>query len=125
MENLFTQFNDIEVQKEFSSQDLNKDGKFILSTIGYIIPILFFVPVIINKQSAFCRFHANQQLTWLIFSIVLGVVCSVLKFIPFIGEFVNGVMGIVCLIVGILLFIAALKGYAVRIPFIGNIISIF
>ena len=33
MENLFTQFNDIEAQKEFSTQDLNKDGKFILSTI--------------------------------------------------------------------------------------------
>lgn len=125
MENLFTQFNDIEAQKEFSSQDLNRDGKFIFSTIGYIIPILFFVPAVINNQSAFCRFHANQQLTWLIFCVVLGVVCSILKIIPFIGALVNGIMGLVTLIIGILLFIAALKGYAVRLPFIGNLISVF
>ena len=125
MENLFTQFNDIEAQKEFSSQDLNKDGKFIFSTIGYIIPILFFVPAVINNQSAFCRFHANQQLTWLIFCIVLGVVCSILRIIPFIGALVNGILGFVTLVIGILLFIAALKGYAVRLPFIGNLISVF
>lgn len=125
MENLFTQFNDIEAQKEFSSQDLNKDGKFIFSTIGYIIPILFFVPAVINNQSAFCRFHANQQLTWLIFCIVLGIVCSILRIIPFLGGLVNGILGLVTLVIGILLFIAALKGYAVRLPFIGNLISVF
>ncbi len=103
MENLFTQFNDIEAQKEFSSQDLNKDGKFIFSTIGYIIPILFFVPAVINNQSAFCRFHANQQLTWLIFCVVLGVVCSILRIIPFLGALVNGILGLVTLVIGILL----------------------
>lgn len=125
MENYFAQFNDIEVQKEFSSQDLNKDGKFIFSTIGYIIPILFFVPIIINNNSAFCRFHANQQLTWLIFCIILGVVCGILGIIPFIGAIIKGLLGIITFIIAILLFIAAFKGYAVRIPFIGNIISIF
>ena len=125
MENLFTQFNDIEAQKEFSSQDLNKDLKLLFSSIPYITPIVFFLPILINKESAFCRFHANQQLAWLIFCVVLGVVCSILRIIPFIGALVNGILGLVTLVIGILLFIAALKGYAVRLPFIGNLISVF
>ncbi|MBR5514161.1 MAG: DUF4870 domain-containing protein [Ruminococcus sp.] len=125
MENLFTQFNDIEAQKEFSSQDLNKDGKFIFSTIGYIIPILFFLPIVLKKDSSFAKFHANQQLIWLVFNIILGVISRLLAFIPLIGGFITSILGLVVLVVSILLFIAALKGYAVRIPFIGNIISIF
>ena len=43
MENLFTQFNDIEAQKEFSSQDLNKDGKFIFSVPQILRDIYFIV----------------------------------------------------------------------------------
>lgn len=125
MNNLFQKFNDIDAQKEFSSQDLNKDLKLLFSSIPYIAPIVFFLPILINKESAFCRFHANQQLAWLIFCVVLGVVCSILRIIPFLGALVNGILGLVTLVIGILLFIAALKGYAVRLPFIGNLISVF
>lgn len=125
MNNLFQKFNDIDAQKEFSSQDLNKDLKLLFSSIPYIAPIVFFLPILINKESAFCRFHANQQLAWLIVCVVLGIICSVLKFIPFIGGLVNGILGIVVFIISVILFIGALQGYAIKIPFIGNLISIF
>lgn len=125
MDKLFQKFNDTSVQLGFSSDDLKRDSNFIFCTIGYLIPILFFLPIVVKKDSSFGKFHANQQLTWLIFTIVAGVACGILAFIPFIGALLMALVEMAILVVSVLLFIAALQGYAVRIPFIGNLISIF
>ncbi len=46
-----------------------------LAIVGYIIPILFFIPLVTDaKDSKFAKFHANQQLNLLILGLALSIV---------------------------------------------------
>ena len=44
-----------------------------VAVIPYFFSVLFFLPIVCNKNSEFCRFHANQQLTLLIAEVILYV----------------------------------------------------
>lgn len=48
------------------------DQEKLVAVLGYIFPILFFVPLVYEplKDSRFCRCHANQHLVLLIFNIL-------------------------------------------------------
>ncbi len=87
--------------------------------IGYIIPILFFVPLLgDDKKNPFARFHANQQLNLLLF---WAVVSGVLPMIPVIGWVLmpfGYIFGLVLMILGI---INAQQGAQKRLPLIGKI----
>lgn len=73
--------------------------------LGYIIPILFFIPLVneSSKHNTFARFHANQQLllfiTWAIgwvlmmFIAVLGMVVYLFALILMIIGIVNAAGG--------------------------------
>ena len=68
-----------------------------MAIVGYIIPILFFIPLVTDaKNSPFAKFHANQQLNLLISWVVVNVVGGV---IPFIGWFLIFPLGTIFLIV--------------------------
>ncbi len=123
MNNFLGTFNDSSAQSTFSQEDISKNG--VVGAIGYIIPILFFLPILMNKNSSYCKFHANQQLTWLIFGVVFGVVSAVLNLIPVVGAVITIILGIFFLAVAICLAYGAFKGMALRLPFIGDLINIF
>ena len=68
-----------------SSDDVEKNKA--MAIIGYIIPILFFIPLVTEaKDSVYAKFHANQQLILLIASIGVSVVGSI---IPILGWFIT------------------------------------
>lgn len=123
MKEILENFNDQSAQSSFDQADVQKNN--ILVAICYVLPILFFVPIILNGSSTYCRFHANQQLTLLIFGFVLGVVMAVIRLIPVLGAIIGVLVGLCMLALVIGLFYGAVKGMAVRIPFIGNLLSIF
>ncbi len=94
------------------------DQARVPSAIGYLF---FFVPLIMNPDSKFARYHANQSLILLLL-IFLG--SSVVSAIPYAGFFLMILMLLfcfVCLIRGIVL---ALSGKAKRIPFFGKLVII-
>lgn len=99
------------------SSDVEKNKA--LAIVGYIIPILFFVPLVSEaKNSPFAKFHANQQLNLLISWIVVEVVGGV---IPFLGWFVIIPLGTIFLIiVAIMGIINASKGEMKELPVIGS-----
>ena len=123
MKEILENFNDQSTQSSFDQADVQKNN--ILVAICYVLPILFFVPIILNGSSTYCRFHANQQLTLLIFGFVLGVVMAIIRLIPVLGAIIGVLVGLCMLALVIGLFYGAVKGMAVRIPFIGNLLSIF
>ncbi|MBR3760656.1 MAG: hypothetical protein IKK47_06685 [Ruminococcus sp.] len=123
MKEILENFNDQSAQSSFNQADVQKNK--ILVAICYIFPILFFVPIIIDGSSSYCRFHANQQLTQLILGIILGVVLGIVGLIPVLGAIIGVLVGICMLALVVALFYGAIKGMAVRIPFIGNMINIF
>lgn len=120
---IYDYFNDNSAESTFDSSDIQNNK--IICMIGYLIPILFFLPIVVNSQSNYCRFHSNQQLAWLIVCVVLGVLEAILGIIPILGWIINMLLGIAILAVAILLMVAAYNGKAVRIPFIGEFINVF
>jgi len=110
-----------EVPKEVpkaGSSDVEKNK--LMAIIGYIIPILFFIPLLNeeSKKSPFAKFHANQQLVLLISAIAVNIVGTI---IPILGWFIILPIGsIILLVVAIIGIINAVKGEMKKLPIIGG-----
>ncbi|MBP2679386.1 MAG: putative rane protein [Deltaproteobacteria bacterium] len=91
----------------------------LLAIVGYIVPILFFVPLITEgKNSPFARFHANQQLVLLIVAIAVNIAGTMF---PFIGWILILPVGVVAVIVlAVLGILNASRGEMKRLPVIGG-----
>lgn len=100
-----------------SNPDVEKNK--LMAIVGYIIPILFFVPLVSEgKNSPYAKFHANQQLVLLIAAIAVNIVGGI---IPFIGWFLILPIGTVIVIVlAIMGIINASKGEMKKLPIIGG-----
>lgn len=81
----------------------SSDQSKLWAIIGYILPILFFVPLLgADKDKPAVRFHANQQLTLLIYWLIVG---SVLPLIPVIGWMlmpVAYIFGLALMVIGLI-----------------------
>jgi len=123
----------MEEQKNTTSEEVKKviDGKKAESSdveknkamaiIGYIIPILFFIPLLSDdsKKSPFAKFHANQQLIILIFSLIGFTVASVLVII-LIGFLLYIIVWIAVIVFIIMGVINASNGEMKKLPIIGD-----
>lgn len=123
LDSILEQFNDKNAQNSFNPADVQKNNVVVM--LGYIFPILFFLPICVDGKSNYCRFHANQQLTWFITSIILGIVMGIFVFIPILGMIVSMLISLVDILMIIFLAIGAYKGKAVRIPLVGNFLHVF
>lgn len=112
------QFNDEQAQANFDPADVQKNKS--LAIIAYFW-ILFFLPYVAAKDSAFAKFHANQAFNFLVASLVISVVSGIITIIPILGPLVAIVLRLPVFAAMIILMICASKGMAVRIPVIGNL----
>ena len=92
-----------------------------LAIVGYIIPILFFLPLVIesSKNSPFAKFHANQQLILLIcaFAVQIAGIITIPLFIGLLILPVGWLFVLVCAIMGI---INAANSQMKPLPLIGG-----
>lgn len=116
-------FNDINTEQTFNPTEVDKNKP--LAIIAYLLPILFFLPILGDGNSTYCKFHANQSLTWLIVLVLLSIVRIILLFIPILGVLCNIVIWLAILAVMIVYIIGAVKGKAYRMPFVGNLLNVF
>ena len=123
MKEILSNFNDQSAQNGFDQADVQKNK--ILVAICYVFSFLFFLPVILNGSSGYCRFHANQQLTLFICEVLIGIVIGIVGLIPVLGAIIGVLVGLCMLALIIALAYGAYNGMAVRIPFVGNLLSIF
>jgi len=114
--------NTLEGKKEEGKADKKdiEDNK-IMAIIGYIFPILFFIPLLSDesKKSPFAKFHANQQLMLLIFCIAGWMISSFLTVI-LIGILLMPIVGIASLVFMIMGIINAVNGEMKKLPIIGD-----
>ncbi len=123
IDKILDNFNDEKTACMFDYNEVKKN--IIPAVLPYLFPILFFIPIIVDKNSVFCKFHSNQQFTWLIVTIIIELVKKIIGIIPIIGWIVNVVIDIAMLIVSLSFMYGASKGKALRLPFVGNLIKIF
>lgn len=100
----------------------NQDAQHkAIAIVGYIIPVLFFIPLLSEaKNNAYAKFHANQQLNLLLWWVVGHVVAAILMFI-LIGALLYVVVyvgGVIFLVMGV---INAANGQMKPLPLIGKI----
>lgn len=108
-----------EQKHEMKADSADVEKNKAMAIVGYIIPILFFIPLVSDaKNSPFAKFHANQQLNLLIGWIVVEVIGGV---IPFLGWFLIIPLGTIFLIVlAIMGIINGSKGEMKELPVIGG-----
>ena len=116
-------FNDLNVEQTFVSTEVEKNKP--LAIIAYLIPILFFLPILGDGNSTYCKFHANQSLGWLITLVVLSVVRILLAHIPVLGVLCNIVIWLAILAALVAYIIGSVKGKAYKMPLMGNLINVF
>lgn len=96
----------------------------LFGIIGYIFPILFFLPLVTDaKDNTFAKYHANQQLLLLLFLIIGNTAASILTVI-LIGLLLYPVVwiyGLVCMILGIMNVVNEREK---PLPLIGNITTL-
>ncbi|WP_442602929.1 hypothetical protein [Paenibacillus sp. KN14-4R] len=96
----------------FDQQDINTN-KYI-ALVGYI---LFFIPLLVAKDSRYATYHANQGLILLICTVGVNFI---LTLIPFFGWMLVPLHGMCMLILFIIGVMNAVSGKAVPLPVIGN-----
>ncbi len=106
-----------DVNDMFTQEDIDAN-----KAIGAVatIPLLFWIPLVAAKDSAFAKFYANQGLLVLLYSLAVSVVTAVLAFIPFIGGLLGSLLGLTVTAVFLYLLISALQGKARRFPIFGE-----
>lgn len=96
------------------SSSVEKDQN--VKTMAALAYIIFFIPMITNKDSKFAMYHANQGLVLLLTVIVLNIV------VGFFGAFILwGLPGLVGIVFAVLGIMNALNGKAEPLPVIGGI----
>lgn len=100
-------------QKTWDPKDV--EANKAISVLSYI-GILFLIPMLAKKDSAYAQFHAKQGLVLFIFGIIVGVV-AIIPFIGWIIGFIAWIFILVCIIMGI---VNALSGKAKELPLIGQ-----
>lgn len=109
----------------FDAKDIEKNK--MMAGLGYII---FFIPMIVMNESKFARFHANQILLLLIPEVAVSIIGTILStmLMASLSFGLAGLIGLITVgfsiavgVVAIINMIAAFRGEAKRVPFIGHI----
>lgn len=111
-----------EVTDQFYPEDISSNQA---SGVLASFPALFWLPLVIAKDSPYAKFCANQGLTLFALEAVAGIVTAVLGWIPLIGWIVSLVCSLATLGVFLLLLISACQKKARKIPLIGDMIQAF
>ena len=123
LDNFLENFNDINTEKTFVEAEVKKNSA--IAAIAYLVPILFFLPICIDGNSNYCKFHANQTLIWLIVVVILGVIFGILGVIPFIGGLFKVLFPLIVLAIDFGFIYGAINGKALRLPYVGSLLNVF
>lgn len=104
--------------------DSDVEKNKVMAVVGYIIPILFFIPLVTDgKNSSFAKFHANQQLLLFICYIAMGIISNILfgilrlYFIFSLGQLCS--LGL--FVLAVVWAISASRGETKPLPVVGGI----
>lgn len=116
-----------DITMNYEQQDI--DATKSLAWLSYL-GILFLIPLLVNKDSAYTKFHVNQGLLLFIADVAIGVIAGIggiLAVIPFIGwllalliSLASGAAGIAVFVFMIMGIVNSLQGKAKKLPVIGN-----
>lgn len=122
VDGILENFNDSEVQSEISG---DAEKYKLVGALPYLLPFFFFVPIVVDSNSSYCKFHANQQLCWCIIFLAACVISMIFGKIPLVGWIIKAIITIVIIACMAGLVYGAYKGKAIKIPVFGDVINVF
>lgn len=100
---------------EFEQEDIDKN-----KTMAGLAYLIFFLPLLVCPDSKYAKFHANQALILLIFSVAGGIV---LNFVPFgfgLGLLLRSLFSLFTFVLFIIGLVNGFGGKAKELPLIGG-----
>jgi uncharacterized membrane protein len=118
--------NPVDVTDQFDPGDITANKGMACVAC---FPILFWLPLVACKDSAFGKFYANQGFITLILSFASGVLSAIIGLIPILGAIlaplVSLVLGVATIASFIFTIYNASQDRAKYIPVIGQLIEVF
>ena len=90
-----------------------------LAWLSYL-GILLLIPLLVNKDNEYSKFHVKQGIVLLICWIISSVASIILAFIPIIGWLISAAIWIFLFVIMIMGIIKALIGKTELLPMIGK-----
>ena len=90
-----------------------------LAWLSYL-GILLLIPLLVNKDNEYSKFHVKQGIVLLICWIISSVASIILAFIPIIGWLISAAIWIFLFVIMIMGIIKALSGKTELLPMIGK-----
>lgn len=106
---------DEDAYRDFSADDASAGEDNVISALGYLGPMVL-LPLLAKPDSEFARFHANQSLSLIIFSIL----CSIAGVVPAVGWMASAFGGIFTVYGVIKGMSNAIRGKMEKLPLIGD-----
>ena len=104
---------------EFDPADAQQNKA--MGILAYIGPLVL-VPIFGAKESKFARFHANQGLVLLIANVALSILGTILGLITWVLKlFLVWPFEVLCVVLCVLVLVAAAKGQCKELPIVGKI----
>ena len=107
---------------QFDAQDIQNNKA--MAILAYFGPLVL-IPLLAAKGSRFARYHTNQGLVlligWIAYSIVYGILRSIILAISWRLYFLVSIIGLVFLVLAVIGIINAANGRAKELPVIGKI----
>jgi len=101
------------MEKSSTGLDANVAG-LLCYVLGWVSGLVF---VLLEQESKFVRFHAMQSIY--VFG-VINIAGIILGWIPFIGGFLAGIIGLLGFVLWIVLMIKAYQGVEFKLPWAGD-----
>jgi len=101
------------MEKSSTGLDANVAG-LLCYVLGWVSGLVF---VLIEQENKFVRFHAIQSIY--VFG-VINIAAIILGWIPFIGGFLAGIIGLLGFVLWIVLMIKAYQGVEFKIKWAGD-----
>ncbi|MBQ8080108.1 MAG: hypothetical protein IJ236_09165 [Oscillospiraceae bacterium] len=114
--------NPEDITDEFDESDITANKGV---SIAACFPILFWIPIVASKESAYGKHYANQGFILLVMGIVFGIVGSILGLIPVVGAILSAILNLIDFAAFLFLLINAINSKAKYIPFVGKLITLF
>ena len=102
------------MDKTSTGLDENVAG-LLCYVVGWITGVIF---ILIEQENKSVRFHAMQSI--IVFGSI-NIAGLIVGWIPFIGGFFAGVLGVVAFILWIVLMVKAYQGAMYKVPWAGNL----
>lgn len=107
------------MDREFTPEDFEKNRT--MAALGYIV---FFIPLLMCKDSKLGKYCANQGLILLVLMVLVSILGNIFAVIPFIGwlfTLATSLVSFALFVVGIICFAQMMtNSNPVELPFVGS-----